>query len=386
MQGTQTGYAVMSESRESSNRPEWRADWDDRPPRASGSRPSPQFLLFVLAGAIASIIVAVFVYLVSTSKISASFLWTVLGAVAGVAGIFTATIVTWLNQRTSVVPVRIAVLGLPQVGKTTLITACFQEIFSRRINIRAVMSGTRSFESLNDNIARLAAGAPLKPTSDQDVAAYRFEIAPSGWLTPRYRVEFGDFPGEDTEKYVEQYGPWLHKTPFFEWALTCDAFVFCVDSGRLSDIFKAQQGRIEDISPEAKSVRQVEALAYIAQTSAAVRTAWQHIVADFGPRRVTYARRSPLLLVFTKVDLLFRYGESEKAPKIVDVPEFWASDAQAFLMDQFSELIRYLGGETSQFHAVATSSFAASGGGDRLGINEFLHDILPKRAFVSGSA
>jgi hypothetical protein len=293
-----------------------------------------------------------------------------LGALAGAA-----ILVYLVNQRSSPRSIRVAILGMPQVGKTTLITACFEEIFSRRVNIRAVMSGSRTFEQLNSNISLLSSGFSLKPTRDQDVSAYRFEITPSGLLVPRYRVEFGDFPGEDTERYVQEYGPWLHGTPFFEWALTCDSFAFCVDSGPLAQSYR------RSYSPEGENS------AYVGEASGIVRAAWQNIVASFDSRRIRYLRKSPVLLVFTKVDLLLAAPNRTPEGRIPNMSTPTASEVdsvQSWLKDQFADLINYLQGETTRFSVVATSAFTLSADG-RQGISEFLHGLLPPQAFYHPS-
>ena len=370
----------MSDARGSS-RPEWESGWNNAPPRASVQRVSWLSLFIFAVGAVTSVTLATVVYLLSSGKTSSSVLWISVSSAIAIASLLGVVGVFALNQRNSVSSLRIAVLGMPQVGKTTLITACFQEIFSRRISIRAVMSGTRSFEALNDNISRLAAGSPLKPTTDQDVAAYRFEIEPSHFLSPRYRVEFGDFPGEDTKRYAEEYGPWLHKTPFFEWALTCDGFAFCINVGPLSSFFRSEGDPAIQFEDDGVLMRK-EAAAYVAESSAAIRAAWQHIVASFGPQRVADLRKDPLLLVFTKLDLLFRSSGVEKAPHTMELTELEADSARQWLTHQFDELASYLAGETRDFSVVVTSSFATTHAA-RLGISDFLHNILPSRAFTS---
>lgn len=385
------------------SRPEWRASWD------TSSRPSIRrsplvMALLVTATALTGVAVSLVIYIVpSRGSNSLSIIFQGFATTAAVA--IAATVVPLVNRRSSVTSVRVAILGMPQVGKTTLIAACFQEIFSRRVNIRAIMSGTRSFESLNENISRLAVGLPIRPTTDQDVTAYRFEIEPSGLLSPRYRVEFGDFPGEDTKKYIEQYGPWLHNSPFFEWALTCDAFVFCVDSGPLAKLFKVQreiegmqQSELlrfgDDDSPARTLSRSMmrdraqkelpAATEYVNDSSAAVRAAWQHIVASFGPRRMAYLRKSPVLLVFTKIDLLFREPDVEDNPNTIRLDSSKGTTAQRWLEDQFKDLTNYLADETNQFSIVSTSSFATIHG-SRVGMYDFLRGILPRRAFTPSS-
>jgi GTPase SAR1 family protein len=357
-------------------RPEWVSSLGDRPAERSSRLLIINVVLSVLAAASVGIVgglTSVFGYKTQN--------WVLLVGVAAAviaAGVLTTWVVV-LGSRASPRSLRIAILGMPRVGKTTLITACFQEIFSRNVNIRVTMSGRRSFELLNDNISRLAVGQQLKPTSDQDVAAYRFEVPPTGFLGGRYRVELGDFPGSDTEQYIEEYGPWLHGTPFFDWVLTCDAFVFCVNAEPLALSFKEE---FEKDQIAADEHYRTTTLAYVEQSSAQVRAAWQNIVASFDSRRIRYLRNARVLLVFTKIDMFFRFEKVELAPLTVHLDVRDVEVAEEWLKDRFKDLNKYLDSETNNFAVAATSCFATSGP-SRVGISEFLHGVLPRGVFLS---
>jgi hypothetical protein len=117
--------------------------------------------------------------------------------------------------------------------------------------------------------------------------------------------------------------------------------------------------------------------------TAAVRAAWQNIVASFADRRINYLRRAQVLVVFTKVDLLFRPSDLADGDMLLQAIELSKIDldlAQHWLEEQFSDLLSYMNLETRHFNSVATSALAISGE-SRVGISQFLHGVLPAGAF-----
>jgi len=106
-------------------------------------------------------------------------------------------------------------------------------------------------------LAKLELGKTLGPTTDQDLFAYRIDIIRGKIFKQRYKVEIGDFPGEDSQKLTEQFGDWFHETPYFKWAMEADAFVFIID---VAEIFN------EDSAKQ-----------YAARIAQAIRAAWQRL-------------------------------------------------------------------------------------------------------------
>jgi hypothetical protein len=115
--------------------------------------------------------------------------------------------------------------------------------------------------------------------------AFRADISLPKFAFPvTYKAEFGDFAGSDSERYSAENQPWLHKTEFFKWVADSDAMIFVVDLG----YYVARE--------EARKF-------YIARMSSALRAAWQHFL-DVNGDRIKDVRRHPLVLAFTKADLL----------------------------------------------------------------------------------
>jgi len=266
---------------------------------------------------------------------------------------------------------RVALVGFPQSGKTTLLISLFGEAFARRIyGVKMTPRGSSTIERVNAGLARLQTGRAVGPTMDQDLFAFRADISFPRLLFPfTYKTEFGDFAGHDSERYSSEKEPWLHTTEFFKWVADSDAMIFVVDLG----YYVARE--------EARKF-------YIARMSSALRAAWQHFL-DVNSDRINEVKRHPLVLAFTKVDLLAisknqsdlehevtRLGFGEDVPEEREISMQTLVRWEAQVKDDFSELIRYFAGE-SKLRVVFTSSFAHSGG-QRIGIEKLLLAVLPR--------
>jgi hypothetical protein len=226
--------------------------------------------------------------------------------------------------------------------------------------------------TLNDSsIRKLEQGNALGPTLDQDVFAYRSNVRVNRFPIPLvYKVEFGDFPGDDSREYIRNYGPWLHTTPFFKWLVESDCVIFAVDLA------------------EYRKSRQVSG--FVAELSAAIRAAWQHLV-DYDAVRNEAANRRLVVLAFTKTDILTRplpsrsdqlqkaimklgFGDKIPPPHEFDPEELEWEEAQ--VKNDFEDLIAYLTSEIDRFHVVFVSCFGTLGG-QRLGIERLLRIVLP---------
>jgi len=264
---------------------------------------------------------------------------------------------------------RVAILGFPQAGKTTLITAVFDYLFRHGAKGRSVVPrGEETIRRVNENLQQLELGRPIRPTKDQDVFAYRAELITRGsGLARRYKLEIGDFPGEDTVAYAEQYGDWLHETPYFQWAASADAFIFVVDAG--------------SIVGETASTQ-------IARQKSALRAAWQRLREEHlsSPGGIV---NKPLLLVFTKADLLMRQPESSEllqlgrqglaASRQVTTAE--VDKCVGSVRAQFRDLIEYLERDSSKFGVIFTSVFLRDDD-ERLGITEIANRLLPRPSLL----
>ena len=245
---------------------------------------------------------------------------------------------------------RIAVIGYPQTGKTTLITAVFAYLFRHGIRGASIVPrGEETIARVNSNMESLELGRPIGATRDQDVFAYRAEVKFQSFpFGRRYKLEIGDFPGENSVEFTEQYGEWLHRTKYFEWAISADAFVFVIDVGKVFDL---------------------DGQEYVARQKSALRAAWQRIQ-EFHLDGSSNIRRKPLILAFTKADL----GLSHSA---LGISESEIQKLTANLEERFSDLIAYLRRETNRFETIATSALLSTRG-DRIGIQKLATRLLPR--------
>ncbi|MES9897479.1 MAG: GTPase domain-containing protein [Sedimenticola sp.] len=255
----------------------------------------------------------------------------------------------------------VAVIGYPRSGKTTLITALFSEIFSRKIqSISITPRGEETISKVNDDIARLESGKELGATTDQDLFAYRAEmITGKGLFSKRYKIEIGDFPGEDSEELSSKDAQWLHKLPYFKWVLNADAFIFVIDSEKLIN--------------ENKSIE------YVAQLTSSFRAAWQKLK-DHHYDGIRELRNKPIVLVFSKCDLFdFEIGNDINSRIQAEKEKSSLSGIEDRLTKEFGDLIQYFKYESSKFNLVFSSSLKKDPKTSiRIGANEVLKGVLPK--------
>jgi len=271
------------------------------------------------------------------------------------------------------VQLSIAVVGFPQSGKTTMIVSLWGEIFARRIIVQAIPRGTKTIERINDCLEKLQKGRSIGPTRDQDRFGFKGDITYGKYpFTRTYKVEFGDFPGDNSEEYMTKYGPWLHNTEFFKWVMSSDAIIFVIDIGRY-------------LAPDENRLK------YVAQISGALRAAWQHYL-DSNDDRKDEVRKHPLILVFTKADLfgvnkysenglkfeevIAKLGFGEETPPIKEIDHKSLDQGEARVRQDFAELIQYFQSECHNFSVLFISSFGLYNG-KRLGLSELLFTILP---------
>ncbi|MDG4562468.1 MAG: 50S ribosome-binding GTPase [Candidatus Competibacter sp.] len=247
---------------------------------------------------------------------------------------------------------RVAVIGFPQAGKTSLIVALFAHYFRRGVRGALILPrGEETIRRVNSLIAEVESGKGITPTTDQDLFAFRAEVnqrSALDLLSRRYKLEIGDFPGEYSEEFIASSQPWLHNTNYFEWAIGADAFLFVIDSK------KALENKDN----------------YVATQKSAFRAAWQRI----REHHIDGARRlhgKSAVLVFTKADLVsdtswtgsMKDQELERLNRRLD--------------GLFADLIEYFRREIPRFRTVVTS--VVSGDSDeRVGVDVVATLILPR--------
>ncbi|CAN2041653.1 GTPase domain-containing protein [Candidatus Magnetomoraceae bacterium gMMP-15] len=296
--------------------------------------------------------------------------WLFSGIVGGLLALF----VNWWFNKKLPKAYNIALVGFPKSGKTTLITRMFGEFFARNIQgINIVPKGTKTIERINDNLEKLEIGKKLGPTADQDLFAYRANVNLSGILpffSRTYKIEFGDFQGEQSEKFTGKDEEWLHKTEFFKWVMESDAVIFIVDLACY--LSNPDESRI-----------------YVSKISKAFRAAWQHIL-EYHENKGD-AKKIPIVLAFTKADIfavttvaqdLDRISAQvlnlgfEDSPVIAEINKEDLLQGMDNVRSDFQNLISYFKSENKQLNIIFLSCFGVINN-QMLGIKELMKAILP---------
>lgn len=260
------------------------------------------------------------------------------------------------------ISLRIAVLGAPRTGKTTLITTVFDAIMSGRIAKHASVSGTETVQKLTADLMKIQKGHNLGPTEDKDVFAYRYTVDASTFLyKKKYDVEIADFPGEYTEDFTsdlisQNENSGLFKKEFFSWVLRADKYIFVIDSiaFRKAVIKREQSDFIREVEISFKN---------------AVLLLKQELLDE-----KVYNR--PLLVVFTKCDnFLINQGDFEKVylegerdleynfsdfqeNRIKEESLESAQQSMLVMRQNFSDLINFLGNNFARVEVVCHSSYS----------------------------
>jgi GTPase SAR1 family protein len=268
---------------------------------------------------------------------------------------------------------QVAIIGFPQSGKTTLITSIFSEIFKMQYSgFSFIARGKQTIEKINDDIARLEMGQKLGPTRDQDLFAYRVDVINKSMIFQRrYKMEIGDYPGEDSESFSKEFGNWFHNTSFFKWVMEADTFVFIIDLAK------------DFIDDEYQSI-----------ISSAIRAAWQNITEYHieGKRNILNKK---ILIVFTKADVLFMrvkysnefeneskktvsdYGFGNVSPKKVLYIDEDFKNIESTVLKKYSNIVMYLQKQVKNFDCILTSYFAIDEQNERMGIKKIITRLLP---------
>ena len=279
----------------------------------------------------------------------------------------------WMKEYSLPKSYYVAIVGFPKSGKTTLITCLFDEAFKGNLPIKFTPRGEQTIEYVNKNISLLEQGFAVGPTADQDRFSFRTDIIVRKFPPQIYRTEFGDFPGGDSKKFIEEYGTWLHKTEFFKWVIDADAIIFVID---LAEYLSSEQHRIS----------------YVSKMKTSIRAAWQHYK-DLNEHRRNRIRRNPVILAFTKSDLLTidanKYsalsyenkisslGSGNKVPKLSEIDPGRLTSGVHNVTTDFNDLISYLTNEVNSMHVIFCSCFNMFNG-KRQGLSELIKSIFYK--------
>ena len=276
----------------------------------------------------------------------------------------------------------IAVVGFPKSGKTTLITMFFEYFLSKNILKRDIKPrGSETIERLAEDMEKIRLRKALGPTTDQELFAYRADMTiGSGFFRERYKIQIGDFPGEDSERFINNYGDWLHKTPYFKWVMEADAYIFVVDlSELLHDNYSVQP-------------------TYAARMTKAITAAWQHIL-EYHVDGKKGTENKPLILACCKADIysrtieearhwnapehlkefIRRQSSGENLPPIINIDITQVEEVNRLVRKKFTSLIKYLSQETRYFDIVIASPLALDNKGHHLGIVDLVYSVMPRR-------
>jgi hypothetical protein len=313
---------------------------------------------------------------------------------------------------------RVAVIGLPGAGKTTLITALF-ELIQRGSDIPNVrLHGLNTIATVNRYIANLNAGEKIGPTKEKDTFVFRFSYTKRRRLIYRsFDIEIADFPGEFSE-FISQNLDEQDKSPrkatrkdskllaaedleftlfnkeFFSWIASSREYLFLID---LAAIYSGENPRRS-----------------VADIIARIRTSWQVIEDSASERGIGSTRNRPVHIIFTKTDSIVPIyaaksnlyslleertspdSEANSASGAVDLKTEVASagrasnltprrkEQQEFLNQLksdndyiFSDLLSFFKNRTKDVDVIYSSMVISELGGGRLGVRRILTACLP---------
>ncbi len=304
---------------------------------------------------------------------------------AAILGMLVTSLVAVLSQgiARSRFPIsyRVAVIGRPQAGKTTLITAMFGHMFRSKMQ-GFDPRGKSTIERVNGDLANLELGIAPAPTTDQERFGYRVDYRPSTNVPFRrlysrtYKVEVGDFPGEYSSGLVEGPRDWLHNTEYFKWAVDADAFLFVVDAAQAFGLDSEE---------------------YCATIGRLVRASWQLLQEHHLEGRGNLENKR-VVLAFTKCDAVHEYlaighpdwishrektlGGELPPRERVDISE--VEEVERHVMHRFQEVVAFLAPRSRKLDTVCTSVVLRVGPEGpmaeyqaRMGVESVLRGVLP---------
>ena len=272
----------------------------------------------------------------------------------------------------------IAVLGYPKSGKSIFITSLINYLIHDNGSTgRTIKINDETTKKFKDNIKCLNSRIPFKQTNAESIFAYRVDISKGKFLLKKnYKLQIGDFTGDNKAQFHNGYRQWFHKSPSFIWTLQADAFIFVVDL--------------------AEVLAQYEDDYYCEKVSNAIYRAWKRIErSHLGGK--DNLRNRPIVLLFTKADLLvkfyellgpapldqirikmFQLGFSKKSlPKTISVKTDLDPDLYTIIEEKFRSIITYLNKKSKRYNTIFFSHFLNLNG-QPIGIGNVVDSILPK--------
>ncbi|MDG6078930.1 hypothetical protein E3U23_06960 [Erythrobacter litoralis] len=284
---------------------------------------------------------------------------------------------------------RIAMLGLPLSGKTALVTAIFEYIFSSSAGRAFAPVGEKTIKSINQQISLIESRKTFDRTRDQDIFLFRFLYYVKSFflpfLTTKYEGEVVDFPGEMSHRLFESSRDGdlsddieIFDRDFYTWIISSKAHIFTVD---LAGYLATEDKR-----------------SFASARSSEIRRTWQILSEKVFSEKGK--QKSRVALVFTKADLAFvrkidadlmAEGQSETMQvlwhfRYETIPSsaeinfdrkelLWGISTET--ENYFKPLIDYFSNQDCEFRIFYCSSYKDNNE-KRLGIEDLTRFLLPK--------
>lgn len=279
---------------------------------------------------------------------------------------------------------RISVMGLPNAGKTTLITRAFDEIIHSAIGKNVTFRGRSTIDLFNENRRRLSNGLGVLRTTTDEALISRFDYTREPYsnrtrLLPRalisvlnatlgafYKVEIADFAGEQTLKLgsVDQANSAVDREADIDlvrWSLDADKYVFVINCSSNSS---------NDMELYARE-----------QTEYFERL-WMNLI-DASGDNSRFRENSQVCLYFNKIDAHWAIMErsenssnKEEIPRLVSISRESFDEVGSRIGLEFSPLIKFFSTSAGRTTLVFGSSFATLDG-RFVGIEKFVRFTLP---------
>jgi GTPase SAR1 family protein len=272
----------------------------------------------------------------------------------------------------------IAVLGYPRSGKSIFITSFIKHLISEKISVyKTEKIEKETAKRLNNNIKYLNSRTPIEQTMEESIFPYIVDIS-KGKLTLKkyFKLQIGDFSGDNSAQFNEGYRQWFHKSPTFVWVMQAHAFIFVVDL--------------------AEVLAQYDDDFYCKKVSDGIYEAWKSIEKSHleGANKL---KNKQIVLLFNKADLLPTFHEllgpkpegqmrikmlqsgfaKKSLPQTTNIKKDIDPDLYALIEEKFGDIIHYLKRRSSRFNIIYFSHFLTLNGLP-IGLEKVADAILPR--------
>ncbi|XAP76888.1 GTPase [Citromicrobium bathyomarinum] len=270
---------------------------------------------------------------------------------------------------------RVALIGRPRAGKTSLLAAMFDQILSGNTQKNVKIVGTKTIRQIGDIIYTLDTSGTVEPTLSEDRFLFRFFYYPLRYFRDffKYEVEITDFPGEysddlfaiSDDESISQDEQFLIDQEYLSWATHCHTIILAIDT---EEWIRRGNRYAETISHKMRST----------------------ILALSEYRSEAHISSAPfkIALVFTKFDLILSddYGydgiNSEPMMQKIYLSTELDESITEFTSEankSFSTLIDFLQNSPHTSRIFFTSALKSSDRRERFGVGKLLQFCLPRK-------